>query len=429
MCKSRLFVAVLSLLLPFSMLHSQETQQDTLRELMRRIDILTEEIEKAKLGEVAERKYESHRGLGPAASQVYQLKKTGVSLAGYGEMTYQNFAKENDASLPSGKNDEIDYLRNIIYVGFRFSDRLVFNSEIEVEHGSTGKNGEVSMEFGYIEAQLGSAVAVRAGMVLPPVGIVNELHEPPTFHGSLRPEVEQAIIPSTWRSNGIGLVGSVPAGLGYRVYLVEGLNASQFSAGGIRSGRQSGSKSVAEDFGLTGRMEYTGWAGIQLGASFYTGNSGQDLVDPDGREIGARVNLFALHGLYNRHGVELRGLYAQSTIADAGRLNHALLLSGNRSVGQKQTGFYFTAAYDILPLFRKGATSAVMPFVQFEKLDTQAEVPAGFSRSAASERTNLGYGITFKPHPNVAFKADYLNRKNEAGTAVDQLNFALAYMF
>lgn len=428
MCKSRL-LAVLFLLLPFSMLHSQETQQDTLRELMRRIDILTEEIEKAKLGEVAERKYESHRGLGPAASQVYQLKKTGVSLAGYGEVTYQNFAKENDASLPSGKNDEIDYLRNIIYVGFRFSDRLVFNSEIEVEHGSTGKNGEVSMEFGYIEAQLGSAVAVRAGMVLPPVGIVNELHEPPTFHGSLRPEVEQAIIPSTWRSNGIGLVGSVPAGLGYRVYLVEGLNASQFSAGGIRSGRQSGSKSVAEDFGLTGRMEYTGWAGIQLGASFYTGNSGQDLVDPDGREIGARVNLFALHGLYNRHGVELRGLYAQSTIADAGRLNHALLLSGKRSVGQKQTGFYFTAAYDILPLFRKGATSAVMPFVQFEKLDTQAEVPAGFSRSAASERTNLGYGITFKPHPNVAFKADYLNRKNEAGTAVDQLNFALAYMF
>lgn len=428
MCKSRL-LAVLFLLLPFSMLHSQETQQDTLRELMRRIDILTEEIEKAKLGEVAERKYESHRGLGPAASQVYQLKKTGVSLAGYGEVTYQNFAKENDASLPSGKNDEIDYLRNIIYVGFRFSDRLVFNSEIEVEHGSTGKNGEVSMEFGYIEAQLGSAVAVRAGMVLPPVGIVNELHEPPTFHGSLRPEVEQAIIPSTWRSNGIGLVGSVPAGLGYRVYLVEGLNASQFSAGGIRSGRQSGSKSVAEDFGLTGRMEYTGWAGIQLGASFYTGNSGQDLVDPDGREIGARVNLFALHGLYNRHGVELRGLYAQSTIADAGRLNHALLLSGKRSVGQKQTGFYFTAAYDILPLFRKGATSAVMPFVQFEKLDTQAEVPAGFSRSAASERTNLGYGITFKPHPNVAFKADYLNRKNEADTAVDQLNFALAYMF
>jgi len=426
--KSRLLVFLL-LFLPFSMLHSQETQQDTLRELIRRIDILTEEIEKAKLGEVAERKYESQRGLGPAASQVYQLKKAGVSLAGYGEVTYQNFAKENDASLPSGKNDEIDYLRNIIYVGFRFSDRLVFNSEIEVEHGSTGKKGEVSMEFGYIEAQLAPAVAVRAGMVLPPVGIINELHEPPTFHGSLRPEVEQAIIPSTWRTNGIGFVGSVPAGLGYRVYLVEGLNASKFSASGIRSGRQSGSKSVAEDFGLTGRMEYTGWAGIQLGASFYTGYSGQDLIDADGREIDARVNLFALHGLYNRHGLELRGLYAHLTIADADRLNRALLLTGDRSLGQKQTGFYLTAAYNVLPLLRKGVTSAVMPFVQFEKLDTQAKVPAGFSRSAASERTNIGYGITFKPHPNVAFKADYLNRKNEAGTAVDQLNFALAYLF
>ena len=33
----------------------QSTRQDTLRELMRRLDVLTEEIEKAKLGEVAEK--------------------------------------------------------------------------------------------------------------------------------------------------------------------------------------------------------------------------------------------------------------------------------------------------------------------------------------------------------------------------------------
>jgi hypothetical protein len=413
---------------------AQTTQQgyahkDTLRELMRRIDILTEEIEKAKLGEVAERKYESRYGMGPAASQVYQLKKAGVSLAGYGEVVYQNFAKENDAAQPSNKINEFDYLRNIVYVGFKFNDRIVFNSEIEVEHASTGKRGEVSMEFGYVEAQLASALAVRAGMVLVPIGIVNEFHEPPTFHGSLRPEVESVIIPTTWRANGFGLVGSTSSGIGGRLYLIEGLNAKDFSAGGIRSGRQSGSRSLAEDMAIAGRVEYTGAAGITVGASFYSGNSGQGLKDAAGNEIDFRVSLLALHGLLTRHGLELRGLLAQSIIDHADQLNRILNFSGNNAIGKKQTGFYLTAAYDVLPFFFKSTQSALLPFVQYERLNSQAEIPSGFTANPANERTNLTFGITFKPHPNVAFKFDFIDRKNEAGTGVNQFNLAVNYLF
>jgi hypothetical protein len=408
---------------------AQTTQQDTLRELMRRIDILTEEIEKSKLGEVAERKYESRYGLGPAASQVYQLKKAGVSLAGYGEVVYQNFAKENDQNQPATTRDQIDYLRNIVYVGFRFNDRVLFNSELEVEHGSTGKGGEVSMEFGYVEAQVASALAVRAGMVLVPVGIINEFHEPPTFYGSLRPETESAVIPTTWRTNGFGLAGSTPSGIGYRVYLVEGLDGSKFTASGIRGGRQSGARSLAEDLAITGRLEYTGLAGVNFGASFYSGNSGQGLKDAAGNEIGGRVTILSAHGIFARYGLELRGLFAQSTIGDVEKLNAALGLSGTGSIGEKQNGFYLTAAYDVLPLFIKGTSSALLPFVQYEKLNTQSEVPTGFAASPSNERTNLTYGLGFKPHPNVAFKFDFINRKNEADTAVDQINLAVNYLF
>lgn len=116
---------------------AQTTQQDTLRELMRRIDILTEEIETSRLGEVAERKYESRFGLGPAA-QVFQLKKTGVSITGYGEIVYQKFAEANEAEASNGATrdeDEgsgaamLDYLRYVVYLGFKFHDRLLFNSE------------------------------------------------------------------------------------------------------------------------------------------------------------------------------------------------------------------------------------------------------------------------------------------------------------
>jgi len=408
---------------------AQTAQQDTLRELMRRIDILAEEIEKSKLGEVAERKYESRFGLGPAASQVYQLKKAGVSLAGYGEITYQNFSQKNENGQSSGKTDEIDYLRHIVYVGFKFSDRIVFNSEMEVEHASSGKKGEVSMEFGYLEAQISSALTVRAGMVLAPVGIINELHEPPTFHGSLRPEVESAIIPTTWRVNGFGAVGSTTSGWAYRLYLAEGLDATKFSASGIRSGRQSGSKSLAEDMAITGRFDYSGVAGLNLGASFYTGNSGQGLKDASSQEIGGRVMLWAVHGIFAQRGWELRGLLAQSTISDIDSLNRVLKFTGNKSIGSKQSGFYLTAAYDILPIFAKGKSSALLPFVQYEKLNTQAEVPSGFTTNSANERTNLTYGLTFKPHPNVAFKADYVSRRNKANTAVDQFNFAVNYLF
>ncbi len=408
------------------------TRQDTLRELVRRIEILTEEIEKVKLGEVAEkRKYESRFGLGPAASQIYHLAKPGVSLAGYGEAVFEGFADEKDNGEPSGKTNQIDFLRQIVYLGFRFNDWLLFNSEIEFEHAQTGEGaeGEVALEFAYVEARLTPALHFRAGMMLVPVGILNELHEPPTFHGALRPETEQRIIPTTWRSIGLGFSGETSAGLGYKLYVVNGLNAAKFSSNGIRSGRQNGSKAIAEDFAVTGRLNYTGIPGLDVGGSFYVGNSGQGLTDPAGNQLDARVSLFAAHFMYGRRGLELRGLYAQSHVSDVPELNAALGLSGSASIGEDQRGFYFTAAYDLLPLLAKGTAQYLAPFVQFEKLDTQDDVPAGFAKDSARERTNLTVGLTYKPVPNVAFKLDFMNRDNEANTAVDQFNLAVTYLF
>jgi hypothetical protein len=142
-----------------------------------------------------------------------------------------------------------------------------------------------------------------------------------------------------------------------------------------------------------------------------------------------KLDLLKFYGIFARRGLELRGRWAQSAIGDADSLNRLLKLTGSSTIGKKQTGFYVAAAYDILPLLAKGKTSALLPFVQYEKLNFQSEVPAGFSANAANERTNLTYGIALKPHPNVAFKLDYLNRRNEAQTAVAQFNVAVNYLF
>jgi hypothetical protein len=407
------------------------TRQDSLAELARRIDVLTEEIERSRLGEVAERRYESKYGMGPAASQVYQLKKTGVSLASYGEVAYQDFAQETDQNTPAGRTDEIDFLRLIIYTGFRFNERLLFNAEIEFEHGSTGSGrpGEVSVEFGYVEAMLTPALNARAGMLLTPVGIINEFHEPPTYLGVLRPETESQIIPTTWRGNGAGIAGASNSGFGYKLYVIESLNAARFSSSGIRSGRQSGARAVAEDFALTGRLDYSGMPGLNLGASFFTGNTGQGIRDAADNEINARVNLLSVHALLSHRGLEARALYARSTIGEVDSLNSLLGVTGSQSLGEVQEGFYVTVGYNILSLFKPNSQAAIYPFIQYEKLNTQKEVPAGFSLDPSRERTNLTYGLSYKPHPNVAFKLDYLNRDNEAGNAVNQFNLAVTYLY
>ena len=430
---TRLLLAVITLVYLNSskVLSQSQARQDTLAELTRRIDILTQEIEKAKLGEVAERRYESKYGMGPAASQVYHLQKTGVSLAGYGEVTYQDFSKENDQGTASGRTNEIDFLRLILYTGFRFNERLLFNAEIEFEHGSAAPNrpGEISVEFGYIEAMLAPALNARAGMLLMPVGIINEFHEPPTFFGVLRPETEAQIIPTTWRVNGVGILGATRGGLGYKLYFTESLNAARFSSSGIRSGRQLGAKAIAEDFGLTGRLDYAGIPGLNFGASFFSGNTGQGMLDAAGNTINARVNLLSAHAIFSHRGLEARALYARSTVGEVDSLNSFLNLSGNQSVGEAQEGYYLTAGYNVLALFKPNSQAAIYPFIQYEKLNTQKEVPAGFSLDLSKERTNLTYGVSYKPHPNVAFKADYVNRDNEAGNAVDQFNLAVTYLY
>lgn len=412
-------------------LAAQKTKQDTLKELIRKVDILTKELEKEKLGEVSERKYESKYGLGPAASQVYYKKDPGVSLAGYGELVFQKFADSKDDDSPSTTNDQIDYLRNIIYVGYKFNERFLFNAEIEIEHAiaGDGKPGEVAMEFGYIDAMVVPELTLRSGMVLVPVGIINEFHEPSTFFGALRPETERHIIPTTWRAVGAGIIGGTASGIGYRSYVTEGLNAAKFSASGIRSGRQKGGKAIAEDFGLSARLEYTGYPGLNIGASLYTGNSGQGLTDSSGAAIGVNTTIFSVHGMFARNGLELRALYARSSISDVTALNNTLGFTGNKSIGDSQFGYYVNAGYDVLQLFKEGSTALIQPFVQYEKLNTQDSVPDGFNIDPTRERTNITIGVMYKPIPNIGFKLDYLNRKNEAGNALDQFNVAATYLF
>ena len=401
-------------------------EDETIAELERRIDLLAVEIEKLRTGgAVDETPMQGTRGLGPAASTVYR-KDRGVAIGGYGEALYTNYAELRQDELPSGKTDEFDFLRAVFYVGYKFSDSILFNSEIEIEHASTDKGGSVSVEFAYLEFQKRPEIGLRAGMLLVPVGFINELHEPPIFHGARRPEVERAVIPTTWRENGAGLFGAAGP-FEYRAYAVVGLLSSGFTAAGIRGGRQKGSKSHAEDFALTGRLDFVGVPGLLLGGSFYTGNSGQGAA-VDERTIRGRVSLFDLHGQYEHRGLHLRALWTHSTIGDVPLVNEQNELKGADSVGEVQEGWYVEAAFDLMSLAPKGRWS-ITPFVRYEELGTQKEVPPGWEKNAAWEQRLLTGGLEIKPIPQVVFKLDYQLVKDDARTGVNRFNVAMGYLF
>jgi hypothetical protein len=403
-----------------------------LKELERKLDVLTKEIEGLRLGETGQAEKAAAAaftlGLGPAASKVYS--KNGVSIGGYGEILYQNFSRSREDGSASGLTPTIDLARAVLYFGYKFDLHFVFNSEIEYEHAVTAgdKEGETEVEFAYLDWLSGKRpFNARAGLVLIPVGLLNQLHEPPVFLGARRPDVETVILPSTWREVGFGAWGDAGP-FSYRLYLVNGLNAEGFAADGLREGSQEGSNALARNFALTGRLDYTGLPGVLVGASFFTGNSGQGLVTPAGESFDARTTFVDLHLDARWRGASFRALWAQSTVGDAAAINQVNGFERDESVGKKQEGWYVEAGFDVLSLVPRSRMS-LTPFARYEAWDTQAAVPDGYAQNPENDVTQWTAGLVFKPIPQVVLKLDGQWRRNAARTGVNQLNVALGYEF
>jgi hypothetical protein len=237
--------------------------------------------------------------------------------------------------------------------------------------------------------------------------------------------VERNILPATWRELGAGLFGETGP-LEWRAYVTTSLNSSGIGAGGIRGGRTSGSRSPAEDLALSARVDWTPLGGLLVGASVFTGDTGQGRTTPLGETFDANVTLWDAHAEYRWRGLQARALYASTSVDDVELLNTANALVGNASVGEEQYGWYGEVGYDVLA--GRGGQSLI-PFVRYERWNTQDQVPAGFAVDPANDNTLTTVGLTWKPIPNVAVKADWNKAENEARTGVDQFNVGLGFLF
>ncbi|MBU8893222.1 MAG: hypothetical protein KOO66_10615 [Bacteroidales bacterium] len=354
-----------------------------------------------------------------------------LHFGGYGQIDYnQPFDKD------FRQNGKLDVHRLILFAGYEFNSKTKFITEIEFEHVS-----EVFIEQAYLNYRLVDNMSVKGGLILIPMGIINEYHEPPSFNGVERPNVDNVIVPTTWREIGFGVDGRINvASLRYQLYLVNGFNgydgAGTFKgSNGLRSGRQKGAESYISSPNVAVKIDFYGLSGLKLGLSGYFGKSQSILFDDldkndnvanataDSSVIG--ISMVGLDYRYSISGFQTRGQFIYSKFTNVEEYN---AFTGS-DLGESMLGYYAEISYDI---FNNSSSiqNELTPFIRFEKYNTHNSVISGMTKNDAYNITELISGFAFKMDRGAAFKVDYrMYKDSEENKFNSMLNMGIGVWF
>ena len=340
----------------------------------------------------------------------------GVTIGGYGEVLYNQ---------PTNLNGELDVQRLVMLFGYKFDNRVQFVTEIEFEHVK-----EVYIEQAFINYSVANGLNIRAGLMLVPMGIITEFHEPTTFNGVERPSMDKVIVPTTWREIGIGVSGRFDdLSLRYQAYLFNGFLSHDGKEGklkgssGLRGGRQKGAESVVDQFNLSAKLDYYGIPNLRLGLSGYFGRTqavdGQNAIP--GSDVG--VAMLGLDARFKWQNLSARGQFVHASLSDTDAYN---TLTG-RDLGSALGGFYVETAYNILPLANRQRLDA---FVRYESYDTHKNVGTSIVKNPAFDREEWTLGLSYHMSIGTVFKVDYQSKKTGlADSQFGQFNVGVGVWF
>ena len=345
-----------------------------------------------------------------------------VTMGAYGEMLYNQ---------PEGDNGELDVQRLVLLVGYRFNDKTQFVTEIELEHVE-----EVFVEQAFVNYNVANNVNLRGGLMLVPMGIINEFHEPTTFNGTERPAMDNAIVPTAWRELGIGVSGRFNnISLGYQAYLFNGFKSTLADgeggisgvlqgSNGLRGGRQKGIKSTIDSPTLSTKFDYYGIPGLRLGLSTYFGKTqaADEIETVEGANIG--ISMLGLDARYAYDRFTARGQFIHASLSDTDEYN---ALTG-ADLGSALQGWYVEGAFNLLPIQNE---QKLFAFVRYEMYDTHASTAGSLLENEAYDRTDVTTGLTYHLAPGVVLKGDYQFRSNadDNSDVQDRLNFGIGVWF
>ncbi|MBI3345684.1 MAG: hypothetical protein HY020_00555 [Burkholderiales bacterium] len=343
-------------------------------------------------------------------------------ITSYGEINYNRPTK-------AGQNAQADIRRFVLGYEHRFDSKTKVVTELEVEHAvaSASDGGEVAIEQAYIEHQIRPDLALRAGLFLMPVGLLNENHEPTAFYGVERNFVETAIIPTTWREGGIQLVGTFDSGLTLQGGLSTSFNLNKWDATStegrdspLGSIHQEMAQAKGHDLAMFGAANWRGIPGLLLGGSVFSGQASQGLATAK-----SRITLWDVHARWTPGRWDFSTVYSRGSISNTAALN--LPLIGNDTLIPKSfDGFYVQGAYKLW----SSDDYALLPFVRWERFNTAksyADLGPGLTPDAARAERVITVGANFRLSQNIVFKADY-QRFREA-TDANRYNLGVGWSF
>jgi len=338
----------------------------------------------------------------------------GLTIGGYGQVDYNEY----DGS----KAGKLDIHRLVMLFGYKFNDKVSFLTEIEYEHVK-----ELYVEQAFLKYRVNENFNVQAGLMLVPMGIINEYHEPTTYYGVERPNVDKYIVPTTWREVGVGVTGKIDAAsLKYQAYIFNGFKSYADGGGflrgsdGLRKGRQKGAESQISSPTLSAKLDFYGLPGLRLGLSGYFGDTQTDDTAEEASTIG--VAMVGFDARYKYNNLELRGQYIMTKLSDTEEYN---TLTG-KDLGSEMNGYYAELAYG----FDLKGIERLTPFVRYEAYNTHADTE-GFAANKAYDRTDLFFGLNYRVAKGAAFKVDYQISDNavSGSDSMKTFNAGLAVWF
>lgn len=342
-----------------------------------------------------------------------------LTIGGYAQIDYN----EPDGS----EAGNLDVHRLVMLFAYKFTDKVSFLTEVEWEHVE-----EIYVEQAFINYNVNPNFNVKGGLMLVPMGIVNEYHEPPTFYGVERPGVDHNIVPTTWREIGVGVSGKFDnLSLKYQAYIFNGFVSYRDGEGtlrgkdGLRKGRQKAAESIINSPNLSVKFDYYGILGLKLGFAGYFGNTQTDDSSLEASTVG--VSMIGLDARYQLQNLELKGQYIFTSLSGTADYNK---LTG-KDLGSKMDGIYGEVAYNFMPLLNNKTNKKLVLFTRYEKFNTHKQTAGDLEVNKAYDRNIITGGIDFKLTPGVALKADYQWFKNAdvVNNSHRQFNAGVGIMF
>jgi hypothetical protein len=368
----------------------------------------------------------AHGGDLPGAGNL--LRTDRVTVGGYGDFQFRTPSLSERAD--GGGTSTFQSTRFVLGIGAVLSQKqnIVFNSEIEYELGSR----EIDIEQAFIDWRVRPEFSFRGGIIVPALGRFNTYHDSNLNITTLRPLLNQFIVPTAYRDAGIGVRGvfRLPREmkLFYEADVLNGMQAHNGDGEPTPFSRLLGQASAAEpgliafqatrnSKAVAGRIGFSPFLGLEFGVSSYAGkftNAG----DPEKSativmfDAAYQHGPFVLNGEYGRSNIAGPGILRKSPAPPVVNLNDPQTIAAlSQYVAQTtpgQDGFYVESGYKFFRgLFRNRESfdegAYVMPVVRFETVRRDRTLSNFYLNQG---RTTLGFNIA--PSPSVIFKLNYI---------------------